>query len=160
MADCEKCGKTLEEGVETCPDCKEEVTENVETKEQETAKTEDIADKIANLNETPDITAEMDPKDIEDNKIMAVLAYIGLLFLVPLFAAKESKFARFHTNQGLVLYLLGIAGVVVNIIPILGQIASFVVVIAQIVFMILGIINAAQGKAKELPIIGKIKLLK
>lgn len=146
MADLEKSTETVEE-----------VTENTENKEQEAAKTESVADKIANLNETPDITAEMDPKDIEDNKVMAVLAYIGILFLVPLFAAKESKYARFHTNQGLVLFLAGlIGGAASGIIWILAPVVS----IASLIFTILGIINAAQGKAKELPLIGKFKLLK
>lgn len=146
MADFEKSTETVEE-----------VTENTENKEQEAAKTEDITAKIANLNDTPDITAEMDPKDIEDNKVMAVLAYIGILFLVPLFAAKESKYARFHTNQGLVLFLAGlIGGVASGIIWILAPVVS----IASLIFTILGIINAAQGKAKELPLIGKFKLLK
>lgn len=146
MADFEKSTETVEE-----------VTENTENKEQEAAKTEGVADKIANLNETPDITAEMDPKDIEDNKVMAVLAYIGPLFLIPLFAAKESKFARFHTNQGLVLFLAGlIGGVASGIIWILAPVVS----IASLVLTILGIVNAVQGKAKELPLIGKFKLLK
>lgn len=41
-------------------------------------------------------------QDAQENKGMAVLAY--LIFLIPLLAAKESKFARYHTNQGLVLF--------------------------------------------------------
>ncbi|MEI8042594.1 MAG: DUF4339 domain-containing protein [Verrucomicrobiota bacterium] len=41
-----------------------------------------------------------DPADVDKNKIFAVLAYLGILFLVPLLAAKESRFARYHTNQG------------------------------------------------------------
>ena len=44
-----------------------------------------------------------DPQDVQANKVMAILAYFGLLVFVPLFAAKESRFARFHTNQGLIL---------------------------------------------------------
>lgn len=154
MADCEKCGKTLEEGVENCPECAK--TENNE----QAPASGDFSAKMEDLKKVEDFTAEMDPKDIEDNKVMAVLAYLGILFLIPLFAAKESKFARFHTNQGIVLYLFGIASVVVNIIPLLGQIASFVASIASVVFFIMGLINACQGKAKELPVIGRIKLLK
>ena len=109
---------------------------------------------------TADTTADYDKKDIEDNKIMAILAYIGILFLVPLLAAKDSKFARFHASQGLILFLLGLAGALVLIIPILGWLVSALVSIATLVLMILGIINVCQGKAKELPIIGKINLLK
>ena len=71
------------------------------------------------INNTADTTADYDKKDIEDNKLMGVLAYIGLLFLIPLFAAKESKFAQFHTNQGILLCIVGVAGTFVGLIPIL-----------------------------------------
>lgn len=51
-------------------------------------------------------------EDVNGNKVFGILAYIGILFLVPLFAAKDSQYARFHTNQGLVLF---IAEVILNI---------------------------------------------
>ena len=124
---------------------------------------------------TPDTTANYAPDDIQNNKGMAILAYLSWLVLIPLFAAKNSPFARYHTNQGLILFLLGLVwGVATKIvtlllgwIPILGDvigillgIASFVVGIFSIVCLVLGIVNAAQGKAKELPFIGGIKILK
>ena len=103
---------------------------------------------------------------------MGVLAYIGILFLIPLLAAPNSKFSRFHANQGLVLFLANIAlGVVFGIlmvifafIPIVGLIINSILGLALsvicLVFMILGIVNAATGKAKELPLIGKIHIIK
>ena len=42
-------------------------------------------------------------EDIQENKMMAVLAYFGFLVFIPLFAAKRSKFARYHVKQGLIL---------------------------------------------------------
>ena len=114
---------------------------------------------------TNDTTSQFDPQDINNNKGMSVLAYIGFLFLVPLLACPNSKFARYHTNQGLVLFLLEFAlGVILGIIPIagliIGGLLSAVGGIFTLVLMIMGIINAAQGQAKELPLIGKITLLK
>lgn len=154
MAFCKNCGAELEEGAKFCPSCGKSTTE-------EAPKTEEsFTDKVAGLNNTPDTTAEYDPKDIEDNKVMALLAYIGFLFLVPLLAAKESKFARFHTNQGIVLFIAELILSIVAIIPILGWIVSTVGGIILFVLTILGIVNAVQGKAKELPIIGKFKILK
>lgn len=118
---------------------------------------------INNINETPDYTASFDPNDVQQNRLMGALAYLGILILVPLFAAKESPFARFHCNQGLILI---IAEVVVNIlyrifknVPVIGLIIA-IVEIALFVLAILGIINAAKGKAKELPLIGGIQILK
>lgn len=127
----------------------------------------DLNDKINELNNTKDTTDEFDKKDIDDNKVMAILAYLSWLVLVPIFAANGSKFARFHVNQGLVLAIAEIACWVVlgilSIIPFIGLIFVIINVLFSavcLVFSILGIINAANGKAKELPIIGKIRLMK
>ncbi|MBQ7604227.1 MAG: hypothetical protein IJU75_04670 [Clostridia bacterium] len=106
----------------------------------------------------------MEEKDIADNKVMAILAYLWILFLIPLFAAKESKFARFHANQGIILFIasivVGIASAILGLIPIVGAIVGWLLSICLFVFFILGIVNAVQGKAKELPFIGGIKILK
>ncbi len=127
--------------------------------------------KVTELNNTADTTAEFDQNDIAQNKAMGILAYFGPLCFIPMFAAKNSKFARFHANQGLVLFIAcvayNIAASIVNSIILaiswrLYFITSIISLIS-IVFAILaviGIINAANGKAKELPLIGKIKLLK
>jgi uncharacterized membrane protein len=108
-----------------------------------------------------------DPADVEKNKIFAILAYIGLLFLVPLLAAPQSKFARYHTNQGVVLFLATLivcfAGGILSLIPFVGCLTSIVVLAAMVgafVFMIIGILNAANGKCKPLPLIGQYKLIK
>lgn len=154
MAFCKKCGAELDENAKQCPACGTPVEEEKGSAEKT----------FADLNNTADTTGEYDPKDIEDNKVMGILAYIGILFLVPLLAASKSKFARFHTNQGLVLFLaevvLGIAAGVLSFVPIVGWIVSSVVSVASLVLMIVGIVNVANGKAKELPVIGKFKLLK
>ena len=106
------------------------------------------------------ITTQADSADIEKNKIFAIIAYIGILFIVPLLAAKESRFAMYHANQGLVLFLFNIAVGVIAIIPILGWIVAAVGWVASLVFLIMGIINAANGQMKPLPIIGGFSLLK
>jgi uncharacterized membrane protein len=106
-----------------------------------------------------DNTAECDQADINSNKVMAILAYLGILVLIPLFAAKDSKFARFHTNQGLLLLLVAILCGVISRIPVIGFIGSILGFISGI-FAIIGIVYAIQGKAKELPLIGKYRILK
>ena len=105
--------------------------------------------------------------DVEKNKVFAVLAYIGLLFLVPLLAAPDSKFARYHTNQGVVLFItvivVSIVGAILGFIPFLGCIIRLGLVavwICLLVFMILGILNAANGRYKPLPLIGHFTILK
>lgn len=128
---------------------------------------EESNNKFNDLIKTKDHTDEFDPADIDANKVMAVLAYLGILILIPIFAAKDSKFARFHANQSLVLWIFSI-GVSVLLailknIPIIGIIASIAsggVSIVLFIFCVLGIINACSGKAKELPITGDIRILK
>ena len=174
MAFCGKCGAQVNEGVKFCPSCgasteipKEETTQQT----QQTGQQTDFSAKIAGLNNTADNTAQFDAQDIQNNKAMAILAYIGILVLIPLFAAKESKFARYHTNQGLVLCIAEIAygivyGILSSIILAISWRLYFLVSIiglVSLVFLVLlviGIINAANGKAKELPVIGKFKILK
>ena len=112
-----------------------------------------------------------DSADIEKNKVMAVLAYLGPLVLVPILAAKDSKFAKFHANQGLILFICSIvytaalffiSFILYSISDYLGFIVYILrlVNVAFLVLAILGIINAINGQAKELPVIGKIQLLK
>ena len=96
---------------------------------------------------------------------MGILAYFGLLVLVPIFAAKNSRFARFHANQGLVLLIVKIGFSIISalknihfiggIFGVVGALGS----IATLALAIIGIVNAAQGKVKELPVIGGIKIL-
>ena len=172
MAYCEKCGAQLAEGAKFCPSCGAQVgaaqaagnTQNV-----------DLGAAFQNINNTEDTTQEFDPADIQQNKTMAVLAYLGILVLVPLLGAKGSKFARFHANQGLVLLIaeivLGlvqriVSGVLLSIFWGSGLMSALMSLIAvavwafSIVMMILGIVNAANGRAKQLPLIGNITLLK
>ena len=104
------------------------------------------------------------------NKVMGILAYIGILFLVPMLAAKDSQYAKFHANQGLVLFILNIAASVVSFIlglvfgliklGFLATLISGVLSLGCFALMIIGIINACSGEPKKLPIIGGLQLIK
>jgi len=101
-----------------------------------------------------------------NEKVFGVLAYLGILFIIPL-AAGKTPFSRYHANQGLVLFIANVAiGVVSGIlmaipfIGVLGYILSGVGGLACFILMILGIVNAAQEQMKPLPVIGGIQILK
>ena len=99
-------------------------------------------------------------KDVEENKVYGILAYIGILFLVPLLAAPKSPFAKFHANQGCVLFIAGVAVGVVAWIPIIGWLFGMVAWVGILVLAIMGIVSAANGEMKKLPIIGEIEIIK
>jgi uncharacterized membrane protein len=108
-------------------------------------------------------TKQANPQDAEKNKAMAIVGYIiPILFFIPLVTdAKNSPFAKFHANQQLNLLLAAvIINVVGGVIPFLGW---FIILplgsIFLIVVAIMGIINAAKGAMKELPLIGGFKLI-
>ncbi|MBQ9849365.1 MAG: hypothetical protein IJO36_01560 [Clostridia bacterium] len=153
MLTCKQCGTQVEDGVMNCTNCGAPIEAPVQQNQPL-----DLSEKFNEFNNTADTTAEYDAQDIEKNKVMAVLAYI--LFLIPLLAAKDSKFARFHTNQGLVLFLGGIIASVVAVIPVIGWIVAPIAGLVITVLAVIGIINALNGRAKELPVIGKFKILK
>ena len=95
-----------------------------------------------------------------NDKLFGILSYIGILWLVGLLAGK-TEFAKFHANQGLVLFIAGIIIGAASAIPIVGWfIIAPVGSIATLVFAIMGIVNAAQGQMKPLPLIGKFQIIK
>lgn len=110
-------------------------------------------------------TSEFDTADIEANKVISALAYLGILFFLPLVAAKDSKFGRFHANQGLIFFITAIAlnivtWIITAIIAPVGVIVSLLVWLIDLALLLYGIINTAKGQAKELPIIGKFRFIK
>lgn len=90
-----------------------------------------------------------DQKDIEANKYVAALSYLGLLFLVPLLVKKESPFAQFHAKQGLVLCIVFFIGSFFFWIPILGWGAAIFLLVVDV----MALVKTLSGEAWELPVV-------
>ena len=104
-------------------------------------------------------TSTFDQADIDKNKTMAGLAY--LIFFLPLLACPESKYAKFHANQALLLFIVAVVGnIVLSIIPFIGWVLLPIFAVVIFIFAIIGMINGFTGKAKRLPIFGKFNILK
>ncbi len=119
------------------------------------------------------------------NRTLSAIGYLPFFFPLPLFLAKEDEFAQFHGKQSLVLllalittwfliwlsglifggilghiFIVGIFFKVVNwlIKNIIGNLAS----IGYIILVIIGMVNAGQGKYWEIPgislIVRKIRI--
>ncbi|MCL2037413.1 hypothetical protein FWG95_00145 [Candidatus Saccharibacteria bacterium] len=126
-------------------------------------------------------------KEIEDGKTMAILAYI--LAPIPYFAEKKNKFVRYHAVQGMNILIVGVAyAIVANIINRIvwnafvgdcirsiytghggcggwgmARTISWILGVGGVVIgviVVIGIVNAVNGKKKEVPILGKVKIIK
>lgn len=98
-----------------------------------------------------------------NDKLFAILAYLGPLFLVGLFLGKDSKFVRYHVNQGLILFIFDIIiGIIVSFgswIPVIGWLFGLLYLVVA-VLAILGILNAVRDQESPLPFIGGFELIK
>ncbi len=159
MAICKKCGQEFDDALSECPACR--------------TKKEDFAEKIQKtLNEGADRTAEFDKEDISKSTVMSVLAYISFLVFIPLFAAKDSRYTRFHVNQGMVLFICEVVvslvfGVTASLLGMIWRplftivhVLSGLVNLVFIVLSVIGIVRVSNGEAKELPLLGSVSIVK
>ena len=97
-----------------------------------------------------------DPTDVQQNKYIAILSYLGILLLIPLLLRRDSQFCRYHLNQGIVLFF---ANCVINLLSgFIGLIG--ILSIVTLIFMVMGIVNCVKGVCAPLPLIGNIQILR
>lgn len=109
-------------------------------------------------------------QDVQENKAIAIISYF--LFFIPLLTSKRSKFARFHANQSLSLVICSFGGSILLwivslifgalaliglwvLLPLLGLL-YLALWLAVVALLIIGIVNAANGKMQPLPVIGTL----
>lgn len=87
-----------------------------------------------------------------EDKTIAIVSYItfiGWIIALILHSNQKTTLGTFHLRQSLGLY---ITGMILWWIPVIGWILNIVV----FVFWLIGLINAIQGEAKPVPIVGVI----
>ena len=89
-----------------------------------------------------------------DAKTTSIVSYITWIGLIIAFCAgdKDDALAKVHLNNALLLVLFALLG----LIPVIGWIWE----IAVGVFWVIGLISACKGEAKEIPLLGKIHIIK
>jgi uncharacterized membrane protein len=97
----------------------------------------------------------------EEDKIHLVLAYLGLLALIPLITVKDSPFINWHAKNGLVLGLGG--GIVLSIVsailtPVfcIGPLIGLAGGIALIVVDVMAMLKALNGQRWRIPVISDL----
>lgn len=106
--------------------------------------------------------ATMDAKEIEEGKTFAILSYaLSILslpfFLVPLIM-RNNEFSLYHAKQCLIIWLGGIAvGVIGSLL--MAVCIGIVLLPAGFIFLlvidVMGLMNAINGRAKPVPVLGK-----
>lgn len=87
--------------------------------------------------------------DIRVHKDIAAFGYVWIMSVVVYAMRKDSKFVRWHSAQGMVLFFVS---VLAWLIPFFGNYLIFVPVAG----MLLGFINAAQGRFADVPLAGPL----
>jgi uncharacterized membrane protein len=112
-----------------------------------------------------DHTGEFNPKDISDNKVMAMLTYLlGVVgIIVALLAAKESPYTNFHVRQAAKITVVDALVILVTVVLGWTIIVGIAGVVCEVILLVVRIISFCQvccGKAKEPAIISSFGFLK
>ena len=109
---------------------------------------------------------EMNQAPSQEDKTVAILCYItliGYIVALVLHSSNKTRLGAYHLRQatGLLIFCIAtwIALFIIAFIPFIGFITlifSPVLWLAILVLLILGIINAASGAEKPLPVIGPL----
>lgn len=107
-----------------------------------------------------------------DVKSFSYLSYIGPFVFIGLFSdIRKDPVLRFHSNQGLVLFIAEVVCLIVHsivdkllgwipIISIIPAVLLIFIVLAAICMSLYGVYNVAANKLNPLPIIGSVSILK
>lgn len=183
----EEVKKEIDEKEKEIKESTEEKKEEFKNKTDDYAKKfeEKAYDTAKKIMDTKEETDSFDKEDISLNKGMALLSYLGPLALIPFLIEKKSKFCSYHSKQGVNLFIIEILFGLVSYfltsnikIPrgctfidnVTYECGSFTpwfvtlpISLCELIIgliSLVGIIYVCQGRAKELPLVGKIKLIK
>jgi uncharacterized membrane protein len=102
------------------------------------------------------------PAAATEDRTVAILSYltiIGFIVAIVLHSSKKTALGAYHLRQCLGLIVsglaLGIAGFVLAIIPILGWLAMLALWVFFLVLWVMGLIAAATGQQKPVPVLGE-----
>lgn len=93
-----------------------------------------------------------DANDVSSHKALAIIGWIFAPILIIAGLIVDSRYIKFYANQQLWVFICEL----LCLIPIVG----FVTGIIAFIFEIMGLIAICRGKAKCLPIFGKLNIIK
>lgn len=138
MAFCSNCGKEIPDGAAACPSCGAVVGQTTAIA---------VVDPF-------DHTSEFDAKDISDNKVYALSAYLFSILGIILchLLAKSSPYAQFHAREALKIQVVTIVVAVLSsifcwtcIVPVAGAILAIILIVIKVI----AFVQVCKGQAKE-----------
>ena len=174
MKYCIKCGGKIEEDyLKFCPFCGEKLPDEQRSQMDGGSSNYTYGGGNYTSYQEPVIDGmHFHPQDVKNNKVMAILSYLGVLVVIPLLAGnKQSEYLKFHLNQGLNLWIIRMIIEILdgNWIYHLNHILNFstalgtlftLLNLAVFVLQIMGIVAACKGEWKKLPLVGEVQLIK
>jgi uncharacterized membrane protein len=104
-------------------------------------------------NQTDDITKK--EKISFFSRLWVISAYVWVFAFVPYFLQRRNEFVKFHTKQGIVLFVTELILIFLSCIPIIGQLISLVGSIFCAYLSIRAMVLGSRGQKWVLPLIGK-----
>jgi uncharacterized membrane protein len=100
------------------------------------------------------VLPKVESKPEVGDRLLALIAYFWILFIIPLLVKRDNRFVHFHAKQGLVLFLVSIALSLFSAIPLFGWFIGPVLWVVLFVFWIVAVVQCLLGNAWKMPLIG------
>lgn len=149
MKICQNCHLSFDDAANNCPECGNPLTYVNLQEEAVQAPT--------------DHTAEFNPADISQNKVLAMIPYLmgWVGIIISLLAAGSSAYAGFHVRQALKIQVcFTLVSIIGAIIPVIGWLAIALTAVVVLVLNIISFFSVCKGEAREVPIVSSFSFLK
>ena len=98
---------------------------------------------------------------VAEDRTVAILSYItiiGFIIAIVMHGSKKTQLGSFHLRQALGLFVTGVGFglcvIILAFIPIIGWLAILVGWLSLLALLIMGLIGAASGQQKPVPVMG------
>ncbi len=112
--------------------------------------------------ETPPVTPVAPATEDRTVAILAYITIIGFIIAIVMHGSKKTPLGSFHLRQVLGLVVTGLAlwlpGIIISMIPVVNFLMLLIwplIGISMFVLWLLGLIAAANGQSKPVPVLGE-----
>ena len=165
MKNCPICQAQLDDNAMFCTNCGTQLTASNDVQQTANYNAYQPTYTGTSAYDPYDHTAEFDPKDISDNKVVSMLVYLmgWVGIIIALLGSHASPYAAFHVRQALKFTVVNVLMLICTLLLFWTVIVPFAYGIISIVLFVIKIIcffQICSGKAKEPAIIRNLKFLK